>query len=649
MMVFTLFSWIQHHHHLLLLLLISGAFFAKADDSLPIIRTICGRNQSKNPEAFDVNFVNTMEMVFQNVTRAGFGTAVSGTSNIVHGLGQCFNYLSPTACQLCYAESRVKLPHCLPATTARIYLDGCFLRYADYNVSSDAVDEFDAFVCGNSSASNSTEFEDTAIRLVRSLASEAYSSKEYYKAGSSAGSSGVTVYGMAQCWRSLNVSGCRDCLKSAKDSVARCLPAADGKALNAGCYLRYSTEPFYLAKTVESGGSSSARRRLIVALGSIIAALAVIGIAILWMKLRPTDSNDDIDGSQEIIRSISSSNLSFKYEDLRKATDNFSQMNKLGQGGFGSVYKGVLPDGTEIAVKRLFSDARQWIDQFVNEVSLINRVQHKNLAKLLGCSVEGPESLLVYEYLCNTSLDHFLFDSFNKNALDWERRFDIIIGTAEGLAYLHTSCEVRIIHRDIKASNILLDESFKPKISDFGLARCFAGDQSHLSTGLAGTFGYMAPEYIVHGQLTEKADIYSYGILVLEIVTGRKNHSSIAESAEGHSLVSLIWQNFNSERLTELLDPNLQDQCSEEQAIKVFHVGLLCTQASPSLRPPMWKVVEMLRSNSKDLPLPTRPPFIGIKGASFKNEGSETSSLLTSSLRSPNSVNQMSVSAVQGR
>nr|XP_029120416.1 cysteine-rich receptor-like protein kinase 3 isoform X2 [Elaeis guineensis] len=610
-MVFTLLSWIH------LLLLISGAFFAKADDSPAIILTICGQNQSTKPEAFDVNFVNTMEMVYQNVTRTGFGTAVSGTSNIVYGLGQCFNYLSPTGCQLCYAESRVKLPYCLPNTTGRIYLDGCFLRYADYNISSEAVDKLDTYVCGNSStsASNSTDFDDTAMKLVRNLTSEAYSSKEYYKAGSlSVGSSGVTVYGMAQCWRSLNESGCRDCLESARGSVARCLPASDGKALNAGCYLRYSTEPFYVAQTVESGGSSS-----------------------------------DIDGSQEIIRSISSSNLNFKYEDLRIATDNFSQMNKLGQGGFGSVYKGVLPDGREIAVKRLFSTTRQWLDQFFNEVSLINRIQHKNLVKLLGCSVEGPESLVVYEYLCNTSLDHFLFDSFKKNALDWKRRFNIITGTAEGLAYLHTSCEVRIIHRDIKASNILLDESFKPKISDFGLVRYFAGDQSHLSTGLAGTFGYMAPEYIVHGQLTEKADIYSYGVLVLEIVTGRKNNSSIAESAEGHSLVSLIWQKFNSERLLELLDPYLQDQCSEEQALKVFHIGLLCAQASPNLRPPMWKVVEMLTSNSKDLPLPTQPPFIGIKGASFKTEGSETSSLLASSSRSPYSVNQMSVTAVQGR
>lgn len=253
-MVFTLPSWIH-----LVLLLISGAFFAKADRSPAIILSICGRNQSKDPEAFDVNFVNTMEMVYQNVTRTGFGTAGSGNSNVVYGLGQCFNYLSSVDCQICYGESRVKLPHCLPATTGRIYLDGCFLRYADHNVSSEAVDNLDTHICGNSStsASNSTELKDTAMELVSNLTSEAYSSKEYYKAGSSVGPSGVTVYGMAQCWRSLNQSGCRDCLESARDSVARCLPAADGKALNAGCYLRYSTEPFYEATTVEGGGGSS--------------------------------------------------------------------------------------------------------------------------------------------------------------------------------------------------------------------------------------------------------------------------------------------------------------------------------------------------------------------------------------------------------
>ncbi|KAJ0979922.1 hypothetical protein J5N97_015396 [Dioscorea zingiberensis] len=635
---------------LLLLLLFATASISLvgADNPSPeIFLTLCGTTKTSNPQAFDINFVNSMELIYQNITVRGHGLAVSGTSDTVFGIGQCFHYLSAVDCQLCYAESRVKLPHCLPATDSRIYLDGCFLRYSDRNVSTQATDSKDTSICRNSSVMISSKA--TLTGLLANVTAAALNDSQYYAAASADVSPGLTVYGMAQCWKSLNVSGCRDCLEKAAMNVSGCLPASDGKALNAGCYLRYSTDPFYLTPASGGGGSSS-RKALAVALGCVAVAVVVIGVAIWWMRRRAAnESCDEEDGSGEIIRSISKSHLSFKYEVLCKATDDFNQMHKLGHGGYGSVYKGVLPDGREVAVKRLFFNTRQWVDQFFNEVSLISQVQHKNLVKLLGCSVEGPESLLVYEYLCNTSLDKFLFDSFKKTALDWERRFDIILGTAEGLAYLHTASEVRIIHRDIKASNILLDERFRPKIADFGLARYFSEDQTHLSTGLAGTFGYMAPEYIVHGQLTEKADTYSYGVLVLEIITGKKNQNSVATSAEGHSLISLIWKHFTEKTLIELLDPHLLGQCSEEQALKIFHIGLLCAQSSPSLRPPMWKVAEMLMSKSQDLPLPTQPPFINIKGADVRSEGSVTSYKYSSSSKSGHSVNPMSVSTLQGR
>ncbi|XP_039128050.1 cysteine-rich receptor-like protein kinase 3 [Dioscorea cayenensis subsp. rotundata] len=620
-----------------------------ADNTSPeILLTLCGSNKTSNAQAFDINFVNSMELIYQNITDHGYGVAVSGTSDTVFGIGQCFNYLSSVNCQLCYAESRVKLPHCLPATDSRIYLDGCFLRYSDRNVSTQSTDLKDTSICGNSSTVIPST--STVTSLLKNITEAALNNSNYYAAASASVSSDLTVYGMAQCWKSLNLSGCRDCLEKAVSNVSHCLPASDGKGLNAGCFVRYSTEPFYLSSS-SSGGGSSSGRILAVVLGCVAAAVVVIGVAIWWMRRRGAhDSSDDEDGSGEFIRSIAGSHLSFKYEVLSKATDNFSQINKLGHGGYGSVYKGVLPDGREVAVKRLFLNTRQWVDQFFNEVSLISQVQHKNLVKLLGCSVEGPESLLVYEYLCNTSLDKFLFDSFKKTALDWERRFDIILGTAEGIAYLHTAAQVRIIHRDIKASNVLLDERFRPKIADFGLARYFAEGQSHLSTGLAGTFGYMAPEYIVHGQLSEKADTYSYGILVLEIITGRKNQNSVATSTDGHSLISLIWKHYTEKTLIELLDPNLQGQCSEEQALKIFHIGLLCAQASSGLRPHMWKVVEMLMSKSQDLPLPTQPPFINIKGADVcSSSGSGSSYKYTSSSKSGHSVNQMSVSQMQGR
>ncbi|XP_042517869.1 cysteine-rich receptor-like protein kinase 2 isoform X1 [Macadamia integrifolia] len=621
------------------------------DSSTVIIRRVCSKTQASDPQSFDVNFVDSMEIIYQKISETGFGVSASGdnASDLVYGLGQCYNYLSNVDCRLCYAESRVKLPLCLPATVGRVYLDGCFLSYSNYNFSQDVIDNSDSYVCGSSkNVSDEIRFSNLTTQLIQNLTSEAYEQVDYYKQGSVFVSSGVSAYGIAQCWRSVNKSGCKDCLESARKNIVGCLPGSDGKALNVGCFVRYSTEPFYLNVSSQSG-SSSVGNRLKVALGTVFAVVVVIGGAIIfWVKRRSFSRFNDADGSSEIIRSISESHLSFKYDDLRKATNEFDLGNKIGQGGYGTVFKGILPDGREIAVKRLFFNTRQWVDQFFNEVNLISGVQHKNLVKLLGCSIEGPESLLVYEYLSNTSLDRFLYDAFKNKVLDWDKRFDIILGTAEGLAYLHEASEIRIIHRDIKASNILLDERLRPKIADFGLARYFAEGQSHLSTGIAGTLGYMAPEYVVHGQLTEKADVYSYGVLILEVLTGRKNTTSMS-STVGHYLMSQVWDHYTSETLMETIDPALQGQCSEEQVVKVFTIGLLCAQASPSLRPTMRKVVEMLTNMTRDLPVPTQPPYINVKGVDAINEGSETSFLISSASRNPISTNQMSLSILQGR
>ncbi|XP_039161964.1 cysteine-rich receptor-like protein kinase 1, partial [Eucalyptus grandis] len=232
--------------------------------------------------------------------------------------------------------------------------------------------------------------------------------------------------------------------------------------------------------------------------------------------------------------------LYFKYKTLEKATNFFDDLRKLGQGGGGSVYKGLLPDGKVVAVKRLVFNTCQWADDFFNEVNLISGIRHKNLMRLLGCSIEGPESLLIYEYLPKRSLDLILFVNDATPVLTWEERLHIIIGIVEGLAYLHGGCGVKIIHRDIKTSNILLDENLTTKISDFGLARCIALDMSHLSTGIAGTLGYMAPKYLMRGQLTEKADVYAFGVLVLEILSGRKNSVYIRGLSSVLQLVRLL-------------------------------------------------------------------------------------------------------------
>ncbi|KAL2510244.1 Cysteine-rich receptor-like protein kinase 2 [Forsythia ovata] len=191
--------------------------------------------------------------------------------------------------------------------------------------------------------------------------------------------------------------------------------------------------------------------------------------------------------AKKLVKTLHDSTLNFKYSTLEKSTDYFNEANKLGQGGFATVYKGVLQDGREIAVKRLFFHNKQRAANFYNEVNMISSIEHKNLVRLLGCSCSGPESLLVYEFLPNKSLDCFIFDSSKGKELNWEKRFEIIIGTAEGLVFLHENTKTRIVHRDIKASNILLDLRFRAKIADFGLARSFQEDKSHISTAIAGT------------------------------------------------------------------------------------------------------------------------------------------------------------------
>lgn len=303
---------------------------------------------------------------------------------------------------------------------------------------------------------------------------------------------------------------------------------------------------------------------------------------------------------------MNKSKLNTPYEILEKATNYFNDANKLGQGGSGSVYKGVLQDGNTVAIKRLSFITTQWADHFFNEVNLISGIHHKNLVKLLGCSITGPESLLVYEYMPNQSLHDHLSARRISQPLTFEMRRKIILGIAEGLAYLHEDSHVRIIHRDIKLSNILLDEDFSPKIADFGLARLLPEDKSHISTAIAGTLGYMAPEYVVRGKLTEKADVYSFGVLVVEIVSGKRNNSFVQNSS---SILQTVWSLYGSNRLSEIVDPTLEGNFPPDEACGLLRIGLLCAQASAELRPSMSVVVEMI-NNNHEIPQPTQPPFL---------------------------------------
>uniref|UniRef100_A0A0E0PJN7 non-specific serine/threonine protein kinase n=1 Tax=Oryza rufipogon TaxID=4529 RepID=A0A0E0PJN7_ORYRU len=356
--------------------------------------------------------------------------------------------------------------------------------------------------------------------------------------------------------------------------------------------------------TVRNGIPKRGNRAGVIAgvlIGSLVLGLATFGIFIVVKKRRAMAQQ-----KEELYNLVGRPDV-FSNVELKLATDNFSSKNILGEGGYGPVYKGKLPDGRVIAVKQLSQSSHQGKSQFITEVTTISSVQHKNLVKLHGFCIDNNAPLLVYEYLENGSLDRALFRDNNLN-LDWAMRFEIILGIARGITYLHEESNVRIVHRDIKASNVLLDTDLTPKISDFGLAKLYDEKQTHVSTRIAGTFGYLAPEYAMRGRLTEKVDIFAFGVVMLETVAGRSNTNNSLMESEIY-LFEWAWDLYEKEQPLGIVDPSLMEY-DKDEALRVIRVALLCTQGSPHQRPSMSKVVAMLTGEVEVAEVVTKPSYI---------------------------------------
>ncbi|KAK4564301.1 hypothetical protein RGQ29_006389 [Quercus rubra] len=347
----------------------------------------------------------------------------------------------------------------------------------------------------------------------------------------------------------------------------------------------------------------------------IIGAMAIPSTAYSfwrWMTKKRARKNK----SRESLPSQNLNNVklhelpTFSLEELATAMNNFHVANMLGRGGFGTVYKGKLHDGQEIAVKKLSRSSGQGLEEFMNEVFVISKLQHRNLLRLLGCCIEGEENMLIYEYMSNKSLDAIVFDPLNQKHLDWKKRFNIIEGISRGLLYLHRDSRLKIIHRDLKASNILLDEELNPKILDFGIARIFIGSENQANTKrVIETYGYMSPEYAMQGFFSEKSDVFSFGVLLLEIVSGRKTTCFYDDQQYYLSLVGFAWKLWNNDNIMALVDPTIWDPCFQMEMLRCIHVGLLCVQELARDRPTMWTIISMLNSEIMDLPTPKRPAF----------------------------------------
>ncbi|ESR62322.1 hypothetical protein CICLE_v10017560mg [Citrus x clementina] len=532
----------------------------------------------------------------------------------VYGLFLCRFDVSHQVCQNCIFDAiDILVESCNGTKEATIWYDICMVRYSNNFFATTL--ETSPFLCvqNESYTKEPDKFTQILNQTFNDVIRNATSSDSKNAAQTVNISSFDTLQTTAHCIPDLSKSDCTVCLNSAVAQIPTCSKGKLGARIFCpSCSIRYELYRFLVdTPTVTATAPNKTRKRWITIAEAASAIIVfLLSTSFLWCIIRRRNKRVRGNGSckkQEESQAFPLFPLDLI--DIVKATQDFSQENKLGEGGFGPVYKGVLGDGKEIAVKRLSRTSGQGLQEFKNEVTVIAKLQHRNLVRLLGCCLEENESLLIYEYMPNKSLDVFLFDSMRNLQLDWKRRISIIKGIARGLLYLHEDSRLKIIHRDLKTSNILLDHEMNPKISDFGMARIFGGNQSEANTNrVVGTYGYMAPEYAMEGIFSVKSDVFSFGVVLLEIISGKKS-SGFYHSEHGPSLLAYIWKLWCEGHAAESMDSVVKQSCDQAELLKYIHIGLLCVQEDPIDRPTMSSVAVMLASDILTLPKPTQPAF----------------------------------------
>ncbi|CAL5209768.1 unnamed protein product [Lathyrus oleraceus] len=554
-----------------------------------------------------------------------FHTTSGKDSDKVYGLYMCRGDVPFALCRECVGFATLKIPSSCPSSKeAVIWYNECLLRYS-YRFIFSKMETWPRYKIeipmGDPGLLQSRGFYAGLRSVLNELPKEAavsLSGFNKYAVKQENASVSVTLYGLAQCTPDLSAGDCRRCVDDAVEELPKaCCGGSIGETvLFPSCFVRYETYPFYQ----HSGASASITTSvnggrnipthviaIIVVLVVILVAISCIGCCLLWIKSKKTRKASDRENL--VLEFNNSESLEFDFATIEMATSMFSEDSKIGKGGYGQVYKGILPCGQEIAVKRLSKTSGQGAEEFKNEVMLIAKLQHRNLVRLIGFCLEEQEKILIYEYVPNKSLDHFLFDSKKQKQLTWPERYSIIKGIARGILYLHEDSRLKIIHRDIKPSNVLLDNNMIPKISDFGMARMVDIEQIQGYTNrVVGTYGYMSPEYAMHGQFSVKSDVFSFGVMVLEIISGKKN-SCTFESCRIDDLLSYAWNQWKGESPFEMLDPIMQESYAPNEVEKCVQIGLLCVQENPDDRPTMGTIVSYLNNVSIDMPFPMEPAF----------------------------------------
>ncbi|CAB4299681.1 unnamed protein product [Prunus armeniaca] len=637
----------------------------------------CSNTTSFTPNStYEFNLNLLLSSLTSNATRElGFYNTTAGSQDpnaAVYGSFLCRADLTSDACQVCVATAANETvqKYCPLRKVTIIWYDDCMLRYSNVSFfgNMDEAPSVSLWNVGNITDPNrfNKVLAETINGLVPVAANMASGTKKF-AAKKANFTAFQELYSLVQCTPDLSSTACDRCLIGAIALLPACCNGKQGgRVLYPSCNVRYEVYPFYTfvtapppplllpppppASVTRSQGNDDQISTLIIVAIVVPIAILLFLVGCCFFRRRARKKYNVIQ-QQNVGNEINSvESLQFDLRTIEAATDNFSDQNRLGEGGFGEVYKGTLPDGQQIAVKRLSTGSGQGAEEFKNEVVLVAKLQHRNLVRLLGFCSEGEEKILVYELVENKSLDHFLFASENQVKLDWSSRYKIIGGIARGLLYLHQDSRLKIIHRDLKASNILLDGDMNPKIADFGMARIVGVDQTQGSTRrIVGTFGYMSPEYAMHGQFSVKSDVYSLGVLILEIVTGKKN-TSFYNSDRGEDLLSYAWRHWRDGTPSELLDPNLRDSYAKAEVTRCVHIGLLCVQENPDERPTMQSIVLMLSSYSVTMALPQKPAFVlhsrtELNMPSLTTESSDP----TASKSLPSSVNEASITELYPR
>ncbi|MBA0767312.1 hypothetical protein Gotri_016209 [Gossypium trilobum] len=528
----------------------------------------------------------------------GFFNLSAGESpNKVYSSALCRGDLTQDRCYSCLNYTATELERLCPWNkTAIAWSELCLVRYANrdmYGLLEDDPPRTCAF--NEQNASKPVQFNQALNDLLNELSAKAAAGGPLrkYAAGNASAGNLEMVYATVQCTPDMTQENCVTCLNFAMTELRLCCLGRKGcRVLRPTCVLRRPPN--------EQG----------------------FNLCSCYLQL-PAAADNEISGVDS---------LQFDFDSVLVATDNFSDVKKLGQGGFGAVYKGQLPNGEEIAVKRLSQGSSQGDLEFKTEVQLVAKLQHRNLVRLFGFCLQGQERLLIYEFVPNSSLDHFIFDRSRRAQLDWEARFKIIQGIVRGLLYLHEDSRLRIIHRDLKASNVLLDAEMVPKIADFGMTR----------------FGYMAPEYVINGQFSVKSDVFSFGVLLLEIIGGQKNNN-FHHGEDEEYILSFAWKSWREGTALNMVDPTLGDG-SRNEIMRCIHIALLCVQQNVAARPTMASVALMLNSFSTTLAVPSQPAFL--MQSNFESEGSlsfPSTSNKSSTELPPLSRNEVTISELSPR